>query len=380
MEANLDQSSCWFHSNWEVVDAKGFSIHHRLNQLVFGCLPALKTMLVCHLSQDGGQVPSSWIHSDQQCCPWWAAVVRQAHKPIRWPIFTQNCYVGPHFWLAWCNCWLCGCMPTRNGFLVPEFNLGLQALVPIHSDPLNIFYYEDLVVTCCMLQAISHFPHCLIIYTDNHNIVDIWHSLKASVPYNNLLIITIDALLEHKIDTCILHIPGDNNIIADALLRLNNALVLWLVPQFHITVFTPPQGTLGAAQKWSSCQLHPGNLSERPGPWNIWRPNLPSTSVWLLTVPPICLTLPPSTHTLPFATYMDLILSPFHKCLCYTSLSNLPTSTSIPNLLTLISLVFATKLKHIFPTFVTPARACLYPVHCREPSGDLACLPTANSL
>ena len=77
-----------------------------------------------------------------------------------------------------------------------------------------------------MLQAVAHSPHHLVIYTNNQNMVDIWHSLKASVPYNSVLIIAIDTLLEHNINTHVLHIPGDNNTTADMLLHFNNALTL----------------------------------------------------------------------------------------------------------------------------------------------------------
>jgi len=35
----------------------------------------------------------------------------------------------------------------------------------------------------------------MVIYSDNQNTVNIWHSLKASAPYNQLLIIAIDKIL-----------------------------------------------------------------------------------------------------------------------------------------------------------------------------------------
>jgi hypothetical protein len=139
--------------------------------------------------------------------------------------------------------------PQGMGFWFPEFNLGFQCHVPEDSDPLNIFYYEALAVTCCMLQGVTHSSRRLVVYSDNHNTVDVWNSLKASAPYNHLLIIAIDALIERQVDARVLHIPGDDNTIADALSRFNNVLALELAPQLRITNFTPPRGTLGAVRK-----------------------------------------------------------------------------------------------------------------------------------
>ena len=89
----------------------------------------------------------------------------------------------------------------------------------------------------------------LVVYSDNMNMVDIWHSLKAASPYNNLLIIGIDSLIECQIDARVLHIPGDVNVIANALSRFNNKLAMQLCPGLCITTFTPPRGTLGARKK-----------------------------------------------------------------------------------------------------------------------------------
>ena len=113
---------------------------------------------------------------------------------------------------------------------------------------------------------------------------------------------------------------------------------------------------LCAVSKFGNCTCNcvthfgSGNTNTVAKPRNAW-----STWEWLLTIPPICLTLQPSTHTSPFATCTDLILSPLQEHLCYMSLSNLPTS--IPNPSTLISWVFATKLKHI--SWCLQEHACL---------------------
>jgi len=81
-----------------------------------------------------------------------------------------------------------------------------------------------------MLQDIAHSMPRLIVYMDNQNTVDIWHSLKASTPNNKLLIMGIDALIDYNTNARVLHIPGEDNIVADALSRFNNELALRLVP------------------------------------------------------------------------------------------------------------------------------------------------------
>jgi hypothetical protein len=61
--------------------------------------------------------------------------------------------------------------------------------------------------------------------------------------------IAIDSLIQHDTDARVLHIPGDNNQVADALSRFNNALALRLVPGIQLGLFETPQMLLGALKK-----------------------------------------------------------------------------------------------------------------------------------
>ena len=130
----------------------------------------------------------------------------------------------------------------------PESNLGFQCPIPANAEKKHIFYFEALAVTCAILDS-SHTSRRLVILSDNQNTVDIWHSLKASAPYNQLLIIGIDKLIESKTDARVLHVPGIDNDVADALSRFKNELALWLAPALHIFPFQPPHDMLGAAKK-----------------------------------------------------------------------------------------------------------------------------------
>jgi hypothetical protein len=139
--------------------------------------------------------------------------------------------------------------PDGIAFWFPEFKLGFQCQIPSYADQCPIFYYKALAVTCSILHRIPHRKPRMVIYSDNQNTVDIWHSFKASAPYNQLLIIAIDEIINLRIDTRVLHIPGVSNSVADALSRFNNDVALHFVPGLEILSFQPPRGTLGAVQK-----------------------------------------------------------------------------------------------------------------------------------
>jgi hypothetical protein len=58
--------------------------------------------------------------------------------------------------------------------------------------------------------------------------------IQQHAPYNELLILAIDELIESKIEARVLHVPGDINDVADALSRFNNELALRLAPNHPI--------------------------------------------------------------------------------------------------------------------------------------------------
>lgn len=145
------------------------------------------------------------------------------------------------------TCYVDACMQGM-AFWYPEFKLGFQCRIPAgHLAP--IFYWEAVAVACAMLCSFSNGRQRLVVYTDNRNTVDIWHSLKASAPYNGTLIAAIDELLRCGTDARVLHVPGIDNVIADALSRFNNALALRLVPGIKLGLFETPHMLLGALKK-----------------------------------------------------------------------------------------------------------------------------------
>ena len=143
--------------------------------------------------------------------------------------FTDTCLDGMAYWF-------------------PELMLGFQCPIAPQSQTHHIFYYEALAVTCAILDE-NHDLTRIVIYSDNQNTVDIWHSLKATAPYNRLLILAIDRLISSRSEVRVIHVPGTGNTVADALSHFNNELALQLAPGLHVATFQPPQGTLGAVKK-----------------------------------------------------------------------------------------------------------------------------------
>ncbi|KAL1950137.1 hypothetical protein VTO73DRAFT_5260 [Trametes versicolor] len=79
------------------------------------------------------------------------------------------------------------------------------------------------------------------------------HSLRAHPPYNNILMSAVDVLLKCNINLRVDHVPGELNIIADALSHRRFKLVHQLVPNIDIIPFIPPPDALAQPlrEPWS---------------------------------------------------------------------------------------------------------------------------------
>jgi hypothetical protein len=130
----------------------------------------------------------------------------------------------------------------------PDCDFGFQCATPPELPVGTIFFAEALAV-CSAIHAIPDtdpLPRRVVIYTDNSNTVDIFNSLRASKPYNRILMSAVDVLITHNIDLRVYHVPGHENVIADALSCFHNDVALQLVPGLIIDNFTPPQDAMGA--------------------------------------------------------------------------------------------------------------------------------------
>ena len=144
----------------------------------------------------------------------------------------------------------CNTCPLGLGFWYPAGNIGFVHPINVTTPTPGIFYHEALTV----VSAIYWLVHNLLIhpgsqlaaYTNNTNTIDMFNSLCGQPLYNPLLITVVELLLKFDIALCVFHIPGEDNIVANALSHLQYDIVQYHMPTMHVYFFIPPQLTLGA--------------------------------------------------------------------------------------------------------------------------------------
>jgi len=91
----------------------------------------------------------------------------------------------------------CDVSLTGLGFVIPSRKLGFTSTVPPISKLTMIFYYEALAITSAVLWASGITPsiHCLLIYSDSLNCMEMFNSLHAQDGYNDILLFTVCILI-----------------------------------------------------------------------------------------------------------------------------------------------------------------------------------------
>jgi len=145
----------------------------------------------------------------------------------------------------------CDACPEGMGFWYPSTSLAFQAPTPENSPVSVIFYFEALCVFCALRDIATQVePGArVVIFTDNLNTVQMFNSLACLPDYNQLLRHSVDILLAHRLDLHVLHVPGEQNVVADALSRCQFSTALNAVNNLRISPFQPPRWTLGATEK-----------------------------------------------------------------------------------------------------------------------------------
>ncbi|KAJ7081228.1 hypothetical protein C8R44DRAFT_895100 [Mycena epipterygia] len=111
----------------------------------------------------------------------------------------------------------CDACPSGMGFWTEGLKLGFYSQVPRDAPKDTIFF---------------------------------WEATPAAEPtYNVLLKAAVDLLVAHHVDLRVLHIPGEDNKVADAISREIFILAYTIIPDLIITAFQPPQCTMGAAKQ-----------------------------------------------------------------------------------------------------------------------------------
>ncbi|KAL6306383.1 hypothetical protein BKA93DRAFT_729453 [Sparassis latifolia] len=138
------------------------------------------------------------------------------------------------------------------GIYLPWRNVGLWADLPCTAPKDAIFWYEALAA-CSAVHYIAyniHYPvNRLAVFSDNTNTVSLFNTLRALPAYNSIAQSAVDALLSENLQLHVGHIPGKENVIADALSRKWLDEVCARMPGIKLLKFSPPRDVLGAVKK-----------------------------------------------------------------------------------------------------------------------------------
>ncbi len=133
------------------------------------------------------------------------------------------------------------------GFWIPQLVTGFFCLTPELPDGEGVIFFFEALCVCTAVHWVANTLSAdlrkrVTVHTDNTNTVSIFNSLKASPVYNPILKSAVDVMISHSIDLRVLHIPGSENDVTDALScsdfsdfsRARN-----LVPELIILPFLP---------------------------------------------------------------------------------------------------------------------------------------------
>ena len=140
----------------------------------------------------------------------------------------------------------CDASLSGLGFWIEKENIGLFATIPAYSTDVTetdkiIFHYEAL----CLISALAHVhlsasdKSRILIYTDNSNVFDVFNSFHANPDFNEMLKCAADILIDGDHSLRVIHIPGADNIVADALSRGDFNRAITTSPGLTIRTFQP---------------------------------------------------------------------------------------------------------------------------------------------
>ncbi|KAJ8463026.1 hypothetical protein ONZ51_g10517 [Trametes cubensis] len=138
------------------------------------------------------------------------------------------------------------------GVYLPWLRMGFHCDLPTDAPAGTIFFFEALAVCAAIHQVrvwkkVGRSVHRLAVLSDNTNTVAIFNSLRATPPYNPILKSAVDVMIECNLDVRVEHIPGIQNVVADALSRGKLQLARELVPGIDLLPLVPPRDALGAS-------------------------------------------------------------------------------------------------------------------------------------
>ncbi|KAH9848511.1 hypothetical protein C2E23DRAFT_739291 [Lenzites betulinus] len=139
------------------------------------------------------------------------------------------------------------------GVYFPWSKLGFHCSLPRGAPSGTIFFFEALAICAAIHRAriwrrAGRHVKRMAILSDNSNSVAIFNSLRASPTYNSILKSAVNVMLDCELDVRVHHVPGELNVVADALSRGKLDLVRERVPDITLLHLIPPQDALGVVR------------------------------------------------------------------------------------------------------------------------------------
>lgn len=147
---------------------------------------------------------------------------------------------------------LCDACPTGLGIWVPKTNKGYTLRLPPPSR--DIYWAELAAVTYVIMIAHDDKARHIVIFTDSHNVVDLFNSHRANNTVRVLFKKSIDLMLTNDLDVKVKHIPGERNVIADSLSRNNLNLAKDKLANLEISELPPMPTELNGGFRKTHCK------------------------------------------------------------------------------------------------------------------------------
>ncbi|PBK84919.1 hypothetical protein ARMGADRAFT_1088068 [Armillaria gallica] len=147
---------------------------------------------------------------------------------------------------------LCDACLNGMGFWIPKIACSFVCPTPALPEGEEVIFFFEALCVCAAIHWVAEtlspeLRKRVTIFMDNMNTVDIFNSLRALPTYNPILKAAVDVMISHSIDLHVIHIPGPDNKIVDALSRSLFLKARKLVPCLLILSFKPPHEVLGAS-------------------------------------------------------------------------------------------------------------------------------------